>query len=224
MRAGLRRAQCPTRQRSASSRLASVAERPQVRSCGRKPRSRASASSDLHAALAAHELVPFVDDDGLRGARSARASRRRDSISVRLSGVVTSAVGRRCDPAGRARRRRCRRCARRRSSADCSASRGTRRARAPVSLASARNGVIQRSDSGGGASAAPRGPSSIGPSAAAYVLPMPVGACTSPLSPAAYAAHTSSWNEKGAKPSEANQSRMGANESAVCGILALHEV
>jgi len=38
---------------------------------------------------------------------------------------------------------------------------------------------------------------------------MPVGAWMSPLSPRAYAAQTSSWNAKGAKPCAANHARAG---------------
>ncbi len=43
---------------------------------------------------------------------------------------------------------------------------------------------------------------------------MPVGAWTSPLSPAAYAAQTSSWKGKGEKPCAANHARAGAKGSA----------
>ncbi len=95
-------------------------------------------------------------------------------MSVTLSGVVTSAVGMRCTWRARADEDVS---PVRTSTAQCGFSASAARVSAtPVSLASARKGVIQRSDSGGGSSAAPRGPSTIGPSAAAYVLPMPVGA------------------------------------------------
>ncbi len=59
----------------------------------------------------------------------------------------------------------------------CGASAAPARASASaVSPASARSGVIQSSASGGGACAVPAAPNSIGGTAAAYVLPVPVGA------------------------------------------------
>ena len=61
-----------------------------------------------------------------------------------------------------------------------------------VSAARARSGVIHTTRGpavAGGATAADR---AIAPNQAASVLPVPVGACTSPLSPAAAARQTSS--------------------------------
>ena len=54
----------PSRSRMASARLPSVADSaPDQQAPDANARNRASASSDLHAALVAEQLVPFVDDD-----------------------------------------------------------------------------------------------------------------------------------------------------------------
>ena len=127
----------------ASSRLPSVARQApdhQPRVPAPQPRQR---ELHLHAALAAHQLVPLVDDDGVHAARARRARCSRVSIRLSDSGVVTSAVG---------QRRSC--CAR--SAAGVSPVRmptrpvrGRARRAAPfsaraVSAASARIGVSQR--------------------------------------------------------------------------------
>ena len=83
----------PTRQASAIVEIRERRREPPVRSDGTKAAQPRERQLGLHAALGPHELVPFVDDDrrrawAKRSRQSARASR-----SVRLSGVVTSAVG-----------------------------------------------------------------------------------------------------------------------------------
>ncbi len=83
----------PARQRAATSRLASVADRPQTRSSGRAARNRASASSTCTPRLLAISSCHSSTITAVIRAKRSRQSAR-DSISVRLSGVVTSAVGR----------------------------------------------------------------------------------------------------------------------------------
>ncbi len=137
----------PTRQASASSRLASVADSPQTRSRGSRPRSRASASSVCTPRLvpisSCHSSTTIAPRCAKRSRQSARARN-----SVRLSGVVTSAVGSRlpwraraAGPVSPVRT----------STVQCGARSAAARARArPVSPASARSGVIQSRVSGGG--------------------------------------------------------------------------
>jgi hypothetical protein len=62
------RAAVPEERRRASPRLPSVAETPQVRMSGRPGAERASASSVMHAALGAHQLVPLVHDHAAQAA------------------------------------------------------------------------------------------------------------------------------------------------------------
>ena len=202
----------PVRHSSACSRFASVADRPHVRSAGRASRSRASASSTCTPRLLASSSCHSSTTTASRCATRSRQSAR-DRSSVRLSGVVTRIVGSR--RSWRARTEEGVSPVRRSTvQAGCSAA-AARAMASVVSAASARSGVIQSSVSGGAASpaAARPGPSSSGPISAAYVLPMPVGACTSPDSPAAYADQTSSWNANVVQPCAANHARAGSNGS-----------
>ena len=154
----------PTRQASAVSRLARVAESPHARSAGRAPRRRASASSTCTPRLvdssSCHSSTTIASRCAKRSRQSARARN-----SVRLSGVVTSAVGSRLPCRARAAaavspvRTSTLQCGCRAAAARVSAS--------PVSAASARSGVIQSSVSGGGLSGEPASPRSSGGSAAA---------------------------------------------------------
>jgi len=200
----------PTRHAHASCRFASVAERPQVRRAQAWPRSRANASSTC--------TPRFVDMSSCHSSTTtawsfAKRSRQsaRDSMSDRLSGVVTRIVG-------------SSRACRERSALDvspvraptvqCGCSACAARASASVvSCASARSGVIHSSVSDAGRSAVPAGPSASGPISAASVLPMPVGAYSNPERPSAYACHTASWNGNGVMPCARNQSRADANAS-----------
>ncbi len=202
----------PVRQASAASRLASVADSPQTGRFGRAPKSRASASSTWTPRLvdsnSCHSSTTTAESSAQRARQSARAS-----SSVRLSGVVTSTVG------------SCRSCRARAdagvspvrvSTRQCGRSAAAARASAwPVSAASARSGVIQSSESGGGLAALPAGPSTSGGIATASVLPMPVGACTSPERPAANAAQVASWKANGANPCAANHARAVAKRGSV---------
>ena len=117
---------------------------------------------DLDTTFRRHELVPLVDAGagGLDRTRS-ETSALRESSSVRLSGVVTNAVG---------RRRSCRVRADegvspvRTSTVHCGLSaRAARASASPVSAASARSGVNHSTVSGGGVSTVPAGPSASGP-------------------------------------------------------------
>ena len=200
----------PTRHSSASSRFASVAESAQVTRPGRAPRRRARASSvctpRFDESNSCHSSTTIAASPRKRSRQSARARN-----SVRLSGVVTSTVGNRLPCRARAPavvspvRTSTDQCGRSAAAAVVNAR--------PVSAARARSGVIQSSVRGGGASAPPSGPRTIGGIAAASVLPMPVGACRSPDSPRAQADQTSSWNANGVIPRAANQACAGANGS-----------
>ena len=154
----------PTSAASASSRLASVADRPHTGSVRARPRRRASASSTCTPRLLDSSSCHSSTTTPRRCAKRSRQSGR-DRKSDRLSGVVTSAVGRRF--AWRARAASAVSPVR---TSTVQAGRNAAAARAsasPVSLASARSGVIHRTVSGGGSSGVPSGPSSSGPSQAA---------------------------------------------------------
>ena len=187
----------PTSAASATSRFASVADRPQMRTSGRSAASRASASSVCTPRLVDRSSCHSSTTTASRCAKRSRQSARARN-SVRLSGVVTSAVGSRLVCWARAGaavspvRTATVQCGRSAAAASASAR--------PVSAASARSGVSHRSVSGGGSPAAPWGPRTSGGTAAASVLPMPVGACTRPERPAACARQTSSWNREGRHP------------------------
>ncbi len=154
----------PSSAAAASVRLASVADRPQTRRPGRRPASRARASSTC---------TPRFDDNSschsstTSASRCAKRSRQsaRDRNSERLSGVVTSTVGSR--RAWRAREASL--VSPVRTSTDqCGASaRAASASASPVSPASARSGVTHSMARGGGWSAVPRLPPTIAGSAAA---------------------------------------------------------
>ena len=165
----------PTRHWSASSRFASVADSAHVRSPGHALRRRASASSvctpRLDDSSSCHSSTTIAARPAKRSRQSARARN-----SVRLSGVVTRAVGSRLLCFARAPaavspvRTSTVQCGRSAAAAEVSAR--------PVSAASARNGVIHSSVRGGGRVGAALRPRTSGPTAAAGVLPIPVGACS----------------------------------------------
>ena len=94
MRPRFARAPTPKSASLASSRLPMVAESPQVRAAGARVRRRASASSictpRLEPISSCHSSTTTVRRSAKRSLTSARVSNR-----VRLSGVVTNAVGRR---------------------------------------------------------------------------------------------------------------------------------
>ena len=178
----------PTRAATASSRLASVAEMPHVASSGRSERRRASASSACTPRFVESSSCHSSTTTVSSPAKISWASSSESRID-RDSGVVTRAVGH----AARSRLR---------SAADVSPVRrptvqpaasgsgpasGSSRAR-NVSAASALSGVSQTTRMPAPAAPVRR----IAPSQAASVLPVPVGAWSRPLSPAASAAHTSS--------------------------------
>ena len=165
---------------SASSRFPRVAESPQVRRPGFQRRRRASASSTCTPRLLPRSSCHSSTMTARTVASLSRASAC-ESISERLSGVVTSAVG---------------------SFLACFArsAAGVSPVRMPivqaspapaaafasdwtVSPASARMGVIHRTRSGGALSAPSSIASARGPRNAASVFPVPVAECTSPDSP-----------------------------------------
>ncbi len=200
--------------RSGRQRLVEIGQRgrqsPHAHRRAAAQRSRASASSTCTPRLldmsSCHSSTMTADRCARRSRQSARAS-----ISVRLSGVVTSAVGSRLFCRARADDAVS---PVRTSTVQCGCNARAARASAnPVSAASARSGVIHSAVSGGGASAAPAAPSTSGGIHAAYVLPMPVGACSRPLSPRANADQTSSWNGNGDQPCVANHARAGPKAS-----------
>ena len=162
----------PNNARSATSRLPIVAESPQVGTSGHRVRSRASASSTW-----TPRFVPISSCHSSttmsRRSRKTSVTSSRVSSSVRLSGVVTSVSGNR-------------RCCRARCAGTPNDSSGSRND-AAVSAASARSGVTQTARRAWRvARDAPRASeaSMSGPNHAARVFPVPVAACTSPLSPA----------------------------------------
>ncbi len=148
VRPGLARARdTPTRHVSAWSRLASVAESPQTDRPGLRVRRRASASSACTPRFDDMSSCHSSQTTAVTCAKRSRQSAR-ESISVRLSGVVTSAVGSRVACFARADddvspvRTAIVQCGFSARAAFASAS--------PVSLASARSGVSHSSVSGGG--------------------------------------------------------------------------
>ena len=208
----------PTSAASATSRLASVAERPQVASPGARVRRRASANSvctpRFVASSSCHSSTITVSRSAKRS--WAFSSERRTESD---SGVVTSPSGQRFRSRLRSaavespvRSATCQCGARRRDddagplSAPESQSARSGRGRSSdrrVSAASARSGVIQTTRGPlptGRSSTSPASSRAIArrrlwaraPSQAARVLPVPVGACTNPLPPAAAARHTCS--------------------------------
>ncbi len=143
----------PTSAASATSRFASVADRPQMRSVGTQRREPRERELRLHAALGRQELVPLVDDDGVEmrealppvGAREEQrqALGRGDERRRQSLGLLRARAARRCRPV-------------RTSTVQCGRSAAAASASArPVSAASARSGVSHRSVSGGGSPAAP---------------------------------------------------------------------
>ena len=173
---------------------------------------------DLHAALGSHELVPFVDDDERGDQRTSRARRRAMSRSERISGVVTSAVGRRralsrAHRRGRVARARLER-PRNAEVDERLAQRlfgvgGERAERRDPEHAKRRRGASSRSLRCGrlqASSVCSSIHSPTGPPHAASVFPVPVAAWIKPLSPARYAAQTSRWKANGDQPRAANQS------------------
>ena len=207
----------PTSAARAASRLASVAERPQVARPGARVRRRASASSVCTPRFVARSSCHSSTITVSRSAKRSWAfSSERSTESD--SGVVTSPSGQRLRSRLRSaavespvRSATCQRGARRRDddagplSAPASQSARSGRGRSSdrrVSAASARSGVIQttrgplptgRSSSLASSRAiARRRLWARAPSQAARVLPVPVGACTKPLPPAAAARHTCS--------------------------------
>ena len=171
---------------SASPRLPSVADRPQTRSSGFHARRRASPSSVMTPRLLPRSSC-HSSTTTRRSCESFSRAPAFESISDRLSGVVTSADGSRF--AWRARsalvvspvRSPTVQPVPRPSAARCSDR--------TVSAASARIGVIQRTRRGGAVDSDARSgrscnPSASGPSHAASVLPLPVAEWTSPDSPA----------------------------------------
>ena len=200
----------PTSVARASSRLASVAERPQVQRPGESVRNRASASSvctpRLVASSSCHSSTITVSS-----AANTSAAVSSESRIESVSGVVISPSGqasRSCrrlaaeeSPVRRSTRHAGRAGAPRRvspgESAAAAASHvrswgsGCSRARS-VSVARALSGVIQRIR--GPATGAARWRARLrasAPSQAASVLPVPVGACSRPLWPASSARHVS---------------------------------
>ena len=200
----------PTSVARASSRLASVAERPQVQRPGESVRRRASASSvctpRLVASSSCHSSTTTVSSVANTSAAVSSESRIES-----VSGVVTSPSGqawrscrrfaaeespvrrstRHARPAGVSRRVSGGRSAAAPASHSLSSGSGCSKARS-VSVARALSGVIQRI----------RGPATgaacwrarlraSAPSQAARVLPVPVGACSRPLWPASSARHVS---------------------------------
>ena len=199
----------PTSAARASSRLASVAESPHVASPGARVRRRASASSvctpRFVASSSCHSSTITVSRSAKRSwAFSSERSTESDS------GVVTSPSGQRLRSRLRSaavespvRSDTCQRGDRRRSPASQSARSGRGRSSdRRVSAASARSGVIHttRGPLPTGRSSSPASSRAMArrrlwaraPSQAARVLPVPVGACTKPLPPAAAARHTCS--------------------------------
>ena len=210
---------CGSSARSASCRLPSVADMPHTMSCGFQPDRRASASCTCTPRLLPSSSCHSSATTSCTDCSASRASARASS-SDRLSGVVTSTVGKRRLCAARSPlavspvRSPLVQCGARSAS-------GPRSAR-NVSAASARMGVSHSTVSGGALAGSAVASDSIAacaflasaggtkrikaPSQTASVLPAPVVACSRPLRPSAMACQTSSWNGKGRWPRVASQS------------------
>ena len=141
-------------------RLVEVAERrrqaPDATAPGSSARSRASASCTCTPRLLPSSSCHSSTTTARRCAKRSRQSAR-DSISDRLSGVVTSAVGQPPVLPRALGGAACRRCARRRSSA-AAARRAARASARPVSAASARIGVIHSTSAAAARLGAPPAP------------------------------------------------------------------
>ena len=185
----------PTRAATASSRLASVAERPHVTRLGRSDRSRSRASSVCTPRFversSCHSSTITVSSDPKISWESSSESRIESD-----SGVVTRAVGQ----LARSRRRSATEVSPVRTPIDqprttgFGFASGSSSART-VSAASALSGVTQttrRPANGFSFTASKSADRAIAPSQAASVLPVPVGAWSTPLALAATARHTCS--------------------------------